>query len=211
MGQPVNRCFSSFFQRVTLEVWLREFPFLRFRSLRQHPECTTCVRHKALIQSLSNHMNARRVQQQAFHRHLSDQYLDRLEYWANRGLSRLRKNTLTLIIDGMDQSKFFFPRGRGLRAKEFSSFQRPNAHIVGCLLHGFAVHFAVTEPDLPKDATTHCEFLGYGLTKLQKSGVVLSDLSITIQCDNTSREVKNNIMLGFLTMLVSKGHFKICL
>ena len=186
------------------KVWLREFPFLKFRALQQHPECSTCVRHKALIQNLGRHVNARKAQQEAYFAHLHSQYLDRLEYWSHRGVSRLRTAELTLICDGMDQSKFFYPRAASLRAKEFANFMRPKAHVIGCLLHGYAVHFAVTEPDLPKDASTHIEFLAYSLTKLEQQGVVLRDLGVRLQCDNTTRDCKSNVMLAFLCALVSK-------
>ena len=104
------------------KVWLREFPFLKFRALQQHPECSTCVRHKALIQNLGRHVNARKAQQEAYFAHLHSQYLDRLEYWSHRGASRLRSSELTLICDGMDQSKFFYPMGsipEGKGVREF--------------------------------------------------------------------------------------------
>ncbi|CAK9028040.1 Uncharacterized protein SCF082_LOCUS18188 [Durusdinium trenchii] len=93
-------------------VWLAEFPFLKFRQVRQPPECTTCIKHKLLI--------------------------------------------------------------RG-----------PRAHVIGALIHGRGVVFAVTEPDLPKDATTHIELLAHILTLVSKQEN-LADLKVTLQCDNTS-------------------------
>lgn len=90
--------------------------------------------------------------------------------------------------------------------KEFSSFNRPRAHVIGALARGFGIFFTVTEADMPKDATTHIEKLAHILTKLAAEGVILSELALTLQCDNTSRECKNNIMLSFLTTLVSKGY-----
>lgn len=82
---------------------------------------------------------------------------------------------------------------------------RPRAHVVGCLVHGYMVAFAVTEPDLPKDSATHCELIAHILTKLAQQGVVLSEVSFTLQCDNTPRECKNGIVMAFLTSLVSRG------
>ena len=89
--------------------------------------------------------------------------------------------------------------------KEFASFNRPRAHVIGALAHGYGIFFTVTEADMPKDASTHIEKLAHILTKMAEQGVCLSDLALTLQCDNTSREAKNNIMLTFLTSLVSKG------
>lgn len=61
---------------------------LKIRSVRQHPECGVCMKHKCLLRSLSAHINARQKQQEEYHRHLHSQYLDRLEYWSHRGRSR---------------------------------------------------------------------------------------------------------------------------
>ena len=189
------------------EVWLQEFPFLKFRPLRQHPECATCIKFKCLLRSLGHHLVARQKQLEEYRQHLDSQYQDRLTYCSHRGHSRTRGSSCTLIIDGMDQSKFCYPRHRYLKSKEFASFQRPKAHIVGVLIHGRAILFSVSEPDVHKDASTHVELLAHALTILAQQGECLRELSLRVQCDNTPREVKNNVVTGFLTTLVSKGIF----
>ena len=78
---------------------------------------------------------------------------------------------------------------------------------MGMLIHGRAIVFAVSEPDVHKDASTHVELLAHALTILEQQGECLHELSLRIQCDNTPREVKNNVVTGFLTALVSKGIF----
>lgn len=87
---------------------------MKFRSLRNHPECGVCVKHKLLIKSLNNHLNAKTCQLQEYHRHLHHQYMDRICYWTNRGKSRSGGGRECVIImdgmDGMDQAKFAFPR-----------------------------------------------------------------------------------------------------
>lgn len=105
----------------------------------------------------------------------------------------------------MDQSKFYYPRGKALRSKEFSTFQRPKAHVVGALAHGRMILFGVSEPDLKKDANTHIDYIAHLLHRLHQRGMQLSDASVTLQVDNTSRECKNNVMLAFLTIMVSRG------
>ena len=77
--------------------------------------------------------------------------------------------------------------------------------MVGLWAHGHAVLFGTSEPDVPKDATTHIELVAHLLTRLEKSGICLRDTEFTLQTDNTTRESKNSIMLGFLCSLVSKG------
>lgn len=84
---------------------------MKFRSLRNHPECGVCVKHKLLIKSLNNHLNAKTCQLQEYHRHLHHQYMDRICYWTNRGKSRSGGGReCVIIMDGMDQAKFAFPR-----------------------------------------------------------------------------------------------------
>lgn len=181
---------------------------LKIRSARQHPECGVCMKHKCLLRSLSAHINARQKQQEEYHRHLHSQYLDRLEYWSHRGRSRTGGNELLLICDGMDQAKFAFPRHKVLKSKDFSTFQRPRAHVVGCLMHGRGLLFFVTNPDLPKDSSTHIEIVAHALSWLESCGESLRDLSVTLQCDNTVRECKNSVMLSFLASLTRKGTFQ---
>ena len=83
---------------------------------------------------------------------------------------------------------------------------RPRAHVAGALVHGYGVYFIVSEPNLPKDATTQIEIIANVLTRLQSQGVKLNEVSFTLQVDNTPRECKNNIMLSFLASLVSRGN-----
>ena len=47
----------------------------------------------------------------------------------------------------------------------------------------------------------------FALTKLQEQGECLSEMSVRVQCDNTPREIKNNVVTAFLASLVSKGTF----
>ena len=61
----------------------------------------------------------------------------------------------------------------------------------------------MTDPDLPKDASTHIELVAHALTWLTSFGVTLSELSVALQCDNTPRECKNNVMLSFIASLVA--------
>jgi len=110
--------------------------------------------------------------------------------------------------EGMDQAKFAFPRHKVLKSKDFSTFQRPRAHVVGCLMHGRGLLFFVTNPDLPKDSSTHIEIVAHALSWLESCGESLRDLSVTLQCDNTVRECKNSVMLSFLASLTMKGTFQ---
>ena len=53
----------------------------------------------------------------------------------------------------------------------------------------------VSEPDLKKDANTSLEAIGHALQLLADKGVALESCHINLFCDNTSRELKNNVTL----------------
>ncbi|CAK9038742.1 unnamed protein product [Durusdinium trenchii] len=110
---------------------------------------------------------------------------------------------ILFIQDGMDQSKFMVPRHALMRAKAYESFIRPKLHVAAVIAHGRHVAFYVSEADLAKDSNTSCEILAHSLQQLATSGVQLSDCNVTLQADNTSREVKNGILMRYVASLVS--------
>ena len=178
---------------------------MTFRPVSLHKECTQCVRHKSLIQGLGQHLHARAAAQKLYYAHLRAQFLDRHEYWAVRGRSRLRGNEISLIADGMDQGKFSVPRHPQIRAAAFDTWIRPKLHVSVCIAHGYHVIVGVSDADLKKDANTSIEMLCHSLTKLSHSGVKLEESRINLQCDNTSRELKNNVCMRWAASLVSAG------
>lgn len=111
-GPPtIPQNFLSFFSLLTCEAWIKEFPHLVFRTKRQHLECSVCQRHRLLLRSFSHNLLARREQTVHYHRHIRAQYLDRIQYWSIRQDSRQHsKQCLAVILDGMDQAKFAYPR-----------------------------------------------------------------------------------------------------
>ena len=193
--------FSTFWR-----VWHEDFSFLKFRPTSSHAMCSTCLRHKLLIRGMSGHMKARVVQIEHYASHLRSQYNDRLRYYDLRGICRLRNLTEVLLIqDGMDQAKFTYPRSDLIsESKELAGMPRPRAHITGAVAHGFLVLFTISPADLPKDANTSIETTAHILHLLSKQ-MSLARVSLTIQADNTSREIKNNIYLRWIASLVSHG------
>ena len=155
------------------EVWQSEFPFLKYRPETLHHECTTCIRHRALVKMLSGHLLAQAAQQRLYALHLRAQYLDRTQYWADRGLSRGGGHTITCICDGMDQSKYAIPRCAITKSKEFSTFQRPRLHCSCLIIHGYDVVFAVSDMNVAKDSNASLELISFGLELLQQKGICL--------------------------------------
>ena len=187
------------------QVWLSLFPFLRFREASSHAQCTECLLHQSLLSSFSKWISARVAQTALFENHLKAQYLDRVLYWESRAQSRLREGELVLIQDGMDQAKFSCPRHPALRAKSLEGLvaARPRLHVTGVLVHGHAMLFALSEANVAKDSNSSIELLSHALTLVQRQGHDLSKFRVTVQCDNTCRELKNNQCMRYLAALVS--------
>ena len=175
---------------------------MKFRQTSSHATCTECMKHKSVIQALSHHLNARLTQQELYYKHLQNQFADRCTYWQSRSDSRSRPDCLTVIVDGMDQQKCALPRHPSLRAKLFDGLQRPRLHLSAAIAHGKFVALFLTESDVPKDANTCIECVCCALNLASKS-MVLANTDVIIQCDNTSRELKNGHFLRLCAALVS--------
>ena len=190
--------FSTFWR-----IWYADFgAILQFRPTSSHAMCATCARHKILIRSMAGHLRARQKQVEHFANHLKSQYQDRLVYWDLRAQSRLRNNLeVTIICDGMDQNKFLFPRSGLFRSKDLQSMTRPKAHVAAAIIHGHAVIFCVSPPEVRKDANSCVELLAYCLQRLSQK-LDLSKVTVNIQSDNASREIKNNHVIRWLASLV---------
>ena len=186
-------------------IWKAEYPHMKFRATSSHAMCSVCLRHKLLIKEMGHHLRARTAQRDLYNIHLRKQYQDRCVYWRMRAASRLGSPDIVLIVDSMDQAKFMYPRGDVFRSKELSAFQRPRAHITGVIAHGYFTLFSVSAQDLPKDSSTMIELVGHCLTLLRNQGVDLRCAAVTVQCDNTPREMKNNPFVKFLAYCVSTG------
>ena len=186
------------------KTWHVEFSHLRFRASTSRAQCATCMRHRLLIRSLSGHLLARQKQSEMYAAHLAQQYRDRQVYWAMRGSSRLRSAiNVLLIVDGMDQCKFMYPRSPVMQSKDLCTFQRPKLQVTGCILHGYCLLFTVSNFDQAKDSSASADIVMHMLTRLHHSGVRLEDVHFHLQADNTTREIKNNTLLRLLAALVS--------
>lgn len=190
---------------LTLQAWSANFSFMKFRQQSSHSQCSECVRHKAIIGGLAHHIAARQMQQSLMYTHLKEQFADRVAYWTARGSSRSGGLEIVCIQDGMDQAKFMLPRSSFMRAKSFETFQRPKLHCAATLCHGHHLSMFLSEPDVPKDSNASCEQFMHSLNALANDGLDLSACSVVLQADNTSREVKNGIMMRLLAALTSDG------
>ena len=179
---------------------------MRFRTKRQHLECSTCQRHRILLRSFAQNLFARREQSAHFDAHLRAQYRDRASYWAIRSSGRLHTPNLVCIIDGMDQAKFGYPRSPVMGGKQWANFSRPRAHICAVKIHGYGVFFSISRGDAAKDSNHTCELLARVITLVQQHfNLDLARTHLHIQSDNCVRETKNNTVARFLSSQTARG------
>ena len=188
--------------------WRDDWPMLKFRRVRSHAVCSTCVKHKLLIRSLSGDLNQRLKQRHLFDLHLKNQYRDRQRYWSLRTASRtLTSSIICLTIDAMDQSKYAWPRSYLLDAKEFESFVRPRSHVYGTLVHGFFSMLTVSHADACRGSSFTADLLAHIFTVLSKH-VDLREKEVHILLDNAAGSNKNNTIFALCGLMVILGAVK---
>ena len=133
------------------------------------------------------------------------QFADRQSYWSLRASSRLRSKIVCIILDGMDQSKFAWPRSPFLSSHEFDAYRRPRLHVWGALIHGYAAMLTISHADVFKGGSTTCEVLMLILERLTEMGLNLAEYHVHIQLDNTSGQNKNNTVLRLAGVLCACG------
>lgn len=195
---------------VAYKVWTDSFSQkLAIREQTQHAKCATCTRHKAIIKRLAQDCLARQAQAREFAAHLQLQYRDRCTYWEARAQSRLKEPLpngllkVTMITDGMDKSKYRYPRSKILQSKEFDGLTRPALDMVATIVHGYSIVLCLSEPIVPKDSSSTAEVILYSLDRLAGAGIDLRKVSLHLQADNTSREVKNNSIMRLAGVLTA--------
>ena len=188
---------------------------LKFRGERQHKVCSTCLKHKLIIRYLSHNTAARLEQAKHYHRHLRRQYADRRVYWQDRADARTMCTVnrsdanlvvvtkIVVIMDGVDQAKFAWPRCGVMKSADLDGMIRPRLHIDGVIVHNIMVFFTVSEANMKKYSNFSIELLAFVYSKLVNMGVRMEHAEVFVQVDNTSRENKNNHLMRFYAFLVA--------
>ena len=140
---------------------------------------------------------------------------DRRVYWSIRAEARVSAQytrpgaipgVISMIIDGMDQGKFAVPRFPFTKSKDVEGMQRPRLHVNVAMCHGHEILVTVSDANFPKDTNGTCEVIAHMLTRLSRQQqVAVHRCALHVQLDNTSAQNKNNILLGFLAWLTTRG------
>ena len=206
---------SHFFFLTHVRYGDRALPRWPIRRVSQHSTCSTCTRHKMILKRLSSDKRARAMQMLEYQKHLVHQYQDRVKYWQARARSRLGMqpsgvSTITLVVDGMDKSKYRYPRSAVCSSKEFAGLVRPALDVSAIICHGYNVVVACSEPYVPKSSSWTTELIAHALSKVASQTDVRS-CQIHIQMDNCGRENKNNTVCRFAGMMTGSGRCHSCL
>lgn len=186
---------------------------LKLRSHSAHVKCNICVRYKLMIRKLARSSMAKEQQIKLLDKHREQQYVDRVCYWHSRNIARTLSGcsapaTVVVICDSMDCAKYSWPRDHSLRAKEFNRFIAPKLTATAGIAHGHDVFVALSVPGLPSDSSRTVEILARILERFRERGQDLGSTELLLQGDNGPKEIKNNCVLRYLSMLVAHNKIK---
>ena len=138
-----------------------------------------------------------------FLEHLTMQKIEREIYYKHRAKG-MKGEALSIIIDGMDQSKLTLPHYK-LRPKGVAGFLETK--ITGVLVHAKVFDCYVSEPQVKHDSNLNLTCLHTTLMKVLESYEPgTSPRTLYLQVDGGS-ENKNQWMISYLSLLIEVGLF----
>ncbi|XP_063438737.1 uncharacterized protein LOC134719703 [Mytilus trossulus] len=141
--------------------------------------------------------------------HNSRQMLERKYYYTKKNAAKTSPSQyLSLIIDGMDQSKTNLPHFVGRMAKAVNKVDQLTTHVTGVLAHGQNKFFTFLDLNqYAHDSNLTMHILMLILHQISKlMGNKLPPI-LYLQADNSWRENKNRYVLGFCELLVHQRIF----
>lgn len=138
--------------------------------------------------------------------YISSYRKERERYYLNRERARHDpQKYISIIIDGMDQSKTDLPHF-ATKTKSSSALWTLQTHISGGIVHGRRTFALIDLMLWPHDSNLTINVLLHILLSIAAADTLPAVLYI--QFDNCTRENKNKFVLGFLALLVHLGVFK---
>ena len=172
------------------------------RSKGSHVCCKVCTSYQMrILKAKTDHERTELKKLRMLH--VEKQRQERLFYYANREKAIASPDKyLSIIIDGMDQSKTNIP----LFSRKTSDRTWGN-RLIGVKVHGIGNFIYVVDQHTPGGANLITEILRLTLLRLDAEGKLpYSDPTLYLQMDNCS-ENKNQVVFAFLTDLVARSIF----
>ncbi|VDI31378.1 Hypothetical predicted protein [Mytilus galloprovincialis] len=187
-------------------IWRKFYSHVKIRSTNLFTKCTTCVKLDRALQLQLNPQKRQAIfrEKQA---HLHRIIMEKLAYYRRRTISRRRPDRyLSLIIDGMDNTKTSLPHFKDRKGKDLASTIPMKTHVTGAINHGTHQKFVFTDIYQYKhDSNLTLNILMKLLWEASK-GRPLPPV-LYLQADNCFRENKNRFILSFLELLVHRRVF----
>ena len=206
-GNGKAATFNTFAARWS-EVWRH---IMQVRKASQHHECTICFKFR---QQLRGHgpLDEKMALATQWRHHLHWQYVDRCVCGSLRWASRAKRDVLTIVVDGLDKSKFVLPKYEfGRKSAELDKYHRPRVNITGAIAHGWLRGVYISDQQVNTGASFFCEILSQTIEKIHKiaqASQVSMPSHLIVLVDNTVAQAKNNEGTQFLAHLTSKYHFR---
>jgi hypothetical protein len=198
---------DSISQKYFLKGWRtdKETKHIKVRKWMRFAQCTVCLKHREKRDKERN-KEERRILDLAFLEHVRDVKRERGGYYLRRrNAVEHPDDSLSLIIDGADQSKFHLPYHREVDHRTQGKF-KIKLHVHGLLSHGRDAMAYFCPPYLKQGANSTIEIIHRYVTRLTSGGATLPPV-LFLQLDNTARQNKNKYLIGYLGLLVHYGVF----
>ena len=178
-------------------------------------ECELCFQFKEGI-AKARSMEVKLGELVKYRSHLASQYADRALTWALQELgSDPLGDILVVQVDGMDQGKFRLPRDPKLKSTaSLAKFVRPRLKVHGVWLFGYSLELFVMDEPTRHDASCITECIARGIERVSEICHRLGrrvPSKLVILGDNTVRELKNQINLGYASRLCALRKMRICM
>ena len=178
-------------------------------------ECELCFQFKEGI-AKARSMEIKLGELVKYRSHLASEYSDRAITWALQELGSDPLGDLLVVqVDGMDQGKFRLPRDPKLKSTaSLAKFVRPRLKVHGVWLFGYSLELFVMDEPTRHDASCITECIARGIERVSEICHRLGrrvPSKLVILGDNTVRELKNQINLGYASRLCALRKMRICM
>jgi len=182
------------------KVWKKEFAHVKKRRRKPFGECAVCAGYKSQLKDERKDPNQRARTMALYVAHLQHQQLERKRYYARRAKGK-RGRCISIIMDGMDQSKTDLPHTEVALKSDSNMVE---TKITGVMVHGRSFNCYVSEPQVRHDTNLSLTCLHHTLMEELKEGPPVDTLYV--QVDGGS-ENKNQWVLAYFVLLISLGLF----
>ena len=181
-------------------VWKSGFPNVKKRRRKPFGECAECAGFKGQLETERKDPEQRKLTMMKYLAHLTHQKMERMGYYRRRAKGK-RGRCISIIMDGMDQSKTDLPHTSTSLKSDSNMVE---TKITGVLVHGRNFNCYVSEPQVKHD--TNLSLTCLHDTLMDELASDPAD-TLYVQVDGGS-ENKNQWVIAYFVLLISLKIFK---